>query len=81
MNVVQGCIEDLISLLLEVCFGDAVEHALSEVCLLQTGSSERRVADRSDDVFGHLAFVCFEIAHVIADTAVYFKGSSDIRAR
>lgn len=25
MNVIQGCIEDLISLLLEVCFGDAVE--------------------------------------------------------
>ena len=80
MNVIQGCIEDLISLLLEVCFGDAVEPcALGGLAFCGRVHRDVEFADRSDDVFGHLALVCFEIAHVIADTAVYFKGSSDVR--
>ena len=61
MNVIQGCIEDLISLLLEVCFGDAVEPcALGGLAFCGRVHRDVEFADRSDDVFGHLALVCFE---------------------
>ena len=56
MNVIQGCIEDLISLLLEVCFGDAVEPcALGGLAFCGRVHRNVEFADRSDDVFGHLA--------------------------